>query len=111
MSNEDAAPEAPPEIPAPPECLDAEGKAEWQRVIADLITVGTIDRVDHTALTAYCTTYGRWKEAEKQVREGGLLVKVNGTPVANPYLSIANRSMEQLRRFLREFGLSPSSRV
>jgi P27 family predicted phage terminase small subunit len=103
--------EQPPETPPPPEYLDAEAKTEWVRVIADLIAIGTIDRVDQTALTAYCTTYGRWKEAEKQVREGGMIVKVNGVPVANPYLSIANKSMEQMRRFLREFGLSPSSRV
>jgi P27 family predicted phage terminase small subunit len=100
-----------PEIPPAPPCLDAEAQAEWPRIIGELIQIGTIDRVDAVALTAYCTTYSRWKEAEKQVREGGLVVKVNGNPVANPYLSIANKSMEQMRRFLREFGLSPSSRI
>lgn len=103
--------EAAPEIPPAPACLDAEAQAEWPRIIGELIQIGTIDRVDQVALTAYCTTYSRWKESEKQVREGGLVVKVNGNPVANPYLSIANKSMEQMRRFLREFGLSPSARV
>ena len=29
----------------------------------------------------------------------------------NPYLSIANKAMDQMRRFLIEFGMTPSSRA
>jgi hypothetical protein len=35
----------------------------------------------------------------------------NGFPVQNPYLSVANRAMKQVKEFASEFGLTPSSRT
>jgi P27 family predicted phage terminase small subunit len=102
---------SPPPIPAAPAFLDDAAQAEWARIIPELIAADTISRIDRAALAVYCTAYSRWLEAEKHVKDDGMVVKVNGAPVANPYLAIAGRAMEQMRRFLREFGLSPSSRV
>ncbi|HVS73154.1 MAG TPA: phage terminase small subunit P27 family [Phycisphaerae bacterium] len=101
----------PEDLDPAPEFLNDEAKREWKRILTDLVDTGLVCSVDQAALAAYCQTYSRWMEAERQVHASGLLVKVNGVPVPNPYLSIADRSMAQMRLFLREFGLSPSSRV
>jgi len=34
----------------------------------------------------------------------------SGYPIQNPYVGIANTSLQMMHRFLIEFGLSPSSR-
>ena len=45
------------------------------------------------------------------LRNHGLLIKApSGYPIVNPYLSIANKAMLQIRAFLTEFGMTPSSR-
>jgi P27 family predicted phage terminase small subunit len=56
--------------------------------------------------------YGRWVEAERQVRKYGSIVKspVKGFPMKSPYLSVADQAMEAMRKFMVEFGLTPSSR-
>jgi P27 family predicted phage terminase small subunit len=36
--------------------------------------------------------------------------KTTGAVYQNPYLAVANRAMKQMRDFLTEFGMTPSSR-
>jgi P27 family predicted phage terminase small subunit len=36
--------------------------------------------------------------------------KTTGTFYQNPFLAVANRAMKQMRDFLTEFGMTPSSR-
>jgi P27 family predicted phage terminase small subunit len=47
-----------------------------------------------------------------KLREYGAVLKspTKGVPLLSPYLTIANRAMEQMRQFLSEFGMSPASR-
>jgi P27 family predicted phage terminase small subunit len=41
----------------------------------------------------------------------GPVIKTNkGYPIQNPYLGISNTALENIRRFLIEFGMSPASR-
>ena len=69
-------------------------------------------RVDRAAIAAYCEAYGRWTEAVSKLHEKGLLVKApSGYPILNPYLSIINSALDQMRKFLTEFGMTPSSRT
>jgi len=71
-----------------------------------------LSRADRSALAAYCTAYGRWVTAEAQVQKHGTIVKSpdKGFPMKSPYLTVADQSMETMRKFLVEFGLTPSSR-
>ena len=63
------------------------------------------------AFAAYCTAYGRWVEAEQALQTHGVLMKSpSGFPMQSPYLTVANRAMEQMRSLLSEFGMSPASR-
>ena len=99
-------------MPQPPEWLDGEAQAEWARVVLDLQAMGVLSRADRPALAAYCTAWSRWVEAEGMVKKFGAIVKSpeKGFPMKSPYLSIADQAMETMRKFLVEFGLTPSSR-
>ena len=49
--------------------------------------------------------------AEGQVARHGEVVKTAaGNVMQNPYLSIANRAMRQMREMARELGMTPSAR-
>ena len=74
--------------------------------------VGLLTRIDREALALCCQAWARWVEAEAGIAKHGLMVKSpNGFPMQSPYLAIANKAMEQVRSFLAEFGMSPSSRT
>ena len=98
--------------PECPDWLDAEAKAEWSRVCSDLKTMGLLATADRAALAMFCTAWSRWVQAEEQVRKFGAIVKSpeKGFPMKSPYLSIADQSMETMRKLMVEFGLTPSSR-
>jgi len=99
-------------IPECPPHLDAEAKKEWRRVSVLLMRAGLLSKVDRAALAAYCCAYSRWIQAETILRGSGLLVKAwGGLPVQNPALGIADRAMSQMKAFLVEFGMTPSSRT
>ncbi len=108
----DREPQPPKEVPDPPEFLNDEGRAEWFRTTAALKEMGLLSKADRAALSAYCTAYSRWVAAEEQVSKFGTIIKSpdKGFPMKSPYLTIADQAMETMRKFLVEFGLTPSSR-
>jgi P27 family predicted phage terminase small subunit len=98
-------------IPDCPEHLDAEAKTEWQRISAELLTLGLLTSVDRAALAAYCASWSRWIAAEKNIAKFGAVIKApSGYPIQSPFVSISNSALDLLRKFLIEFGLSPASR-
>jgi P27 family predicted phage terminase small subunit len=99
------------DVPDCPLHLDERAQAEWQRIVPELFEQGLLPRTDRAALAAYCVCWSRWVEAEGKLGETGLVVRSNlGSPVVNPYHAIAARSLDQMRRFLVEFGMSPAAR-
>jgi P27 family predicted phage terminase small subunit len=100
------------EIPSCPKHIQGESRREWKRITKELRALGLLTRVDRAAIAAYCDAYGRWTEAASKLSEKGLLVKApSGYPILNPYLSIINSALDQMRKFLTEFGMTPSSRT
>jgi P27 family predicted phage terminase small subunit len=98
-------------IPSCPRHLSAAAKQEWKRISRELIAIGLLTKIDRAALAAYCAAYARWIEAEDNVAKFGHVVKApSGYPIQNPYLSIANTCLDQIRKFATEFGLTPASR-
>lgn len=72
---------------------------------------GLLTQIDRAALAVYCQAWGRWVKAEAQVARHGEVVKTAaGNVMQNPYLSIANRAMKQMREMARELGMTPSAR-
>jgi P27 family predicted phage terminase small subunit len=98
-------------IPSPPKHLSVIAKIEWRRISRVLYSLKLLSDIDRTALAAYCQSYGRWVEAEKGVKESGLMVKTtNGNIIQSPLVGIANKSMQMMHKFLIEFGMSPAAR-
>lgn len=98
-------------LPKPPEHLSDEEKNKWKLTVRELYPLGLVTVIDKDALAMYCVIYIRWTKAEKIVREKGEIIKTAaGNIIQNPYLSIANRALEQLNRLGAEFGMTPSSR-
>lgn len=98
-------------IPTCPRHLSKDAKSEWKRISQELLAVGLLTKVDRAALAAYCQAWARWCEAERNVQKYGHVVKSpSGYPIQNPYVGIANTALDQMRKFLIEFGMTPASR-
>ncbi len=106
-------PKPPVTIPRCPQHLDAEARREWRRVSRELYDMGVLSLVDRPALAIYCQAWSRWVRAEKLMHKSGEVLKAKGSGALyqNPYLAVANKAMEQMARFLAEFGMTPVSRT
>ncbi len=108
----DREPVAPDGVPECPDYLDDVARSEWFHTSSVLKDMGLLSRADRAALAAYCVAYSRWVAAEAQVKKYGTIVKspAKGFPMKSPYLTVADQAMESMRKFMVEFGLTPSSR-
>ncbi len=98
-------------IPEPPKLLEGEALREWHRLTPVMAELGLISELDRALVTAYCQLWARWFEAEEKLKQTGWLVKTpNDYPMQSPYLTIANRSLEQMRQLSEQIGLSPAAR-
>ncbi len=106
-----AEPIPPDGTPDCPEHLGDEARAEWHRLVDTLVGMGVITIVDRAVLAAYCQAYGRWVEAEEKLKETPVLFKTpSGYVQQSPWLTVANRQMELMGRYMAEIGLTPASR-
>ncbi len=97
--------------PVCPAHLNEAARNEWRRIVPQLDALGLLTRLDRSALAAYCQTYGRWVEAEKMIAKHGTVIKnPNGGLTTSPFLWVANKAIDQMYRYLVEFGLTPVSR-
>ena len=104
-------PRPPATKPSCPSHLSTIAKAEWKRLAGTLHEMGVLTFVDRAALAAYCQAYGRWVEAEQKLGETPTLIKApSGYIQQSPWLSVANKQMELMGRYMAELGLTPASR-
>jgi len=113
----------PKPAPIAPECPDwllDDAKEEWKTMSIMLEKLGMLTFIDKAAFAGYCQAYAKWKKAEEFIKKFGFTYKIpkkdkEGNVVsifiaAFPEVSIARASLEQVRQFCSEFGLTPSSR-
>jgi len=102
----------PPEgMPTCPSHLSDAAVFEWDRLARVLFDMGVLTMIDRAAFAAYCQVYGRWVEAEERLQLTPLLLKApSGYVQQSPWLSVANKQLELMARYLAEFGLTPASR-
>lgn len=99
------------QIPTPPELLKDDALKEWKRITPLLEEVGLIAQLDRAVIAAYCKAWARWLECERMLETTGLIVKApNGYPMYSPYLSAANKALDQVRQLTEQIGLSGSAR-
>lgn len=112
LSENEPKPEIADRVPAAPRHLDDLAKKEWKRMAKELHQLGLLTNIDITALAAYCASYSLWVSAMLQIQKHGVLIKAqSGFPMQSPYLQIANKAQGEMRKWLVEFGMTPSSRA
>lgn len=102
----------PPEgVPDCPTHLNDAGREEWYRLVDALVDMRVVTMVDRAVLAAYCQAYGRWVEAEEKLKETPVLIRTpSGYVQQSPWLTISNRQMELMGRYMAELGLTPAAR-
>lgn len=95
----------------PPAHLNELAKTEYSRKAELLDRLGVFKEGDDVALAAYADAYSRWVNAVEIYNRTGPLVKdKRGNPVRNPIIYSLNNAIDQMYKFLVEFGLTPISR-
>lgn len=99
-------------LPRCPAHLDETARKEWRRLATPLHEAGLLTVADRAALAAYCQAWSRWVEAEEQLRKTPALLKTpSGYVQQSPWLSVANKQLELMGRFMSELGLTPAART
>lgn len=107
----DAEPQFGNDMPECPRHLTGEAKREWFRVITELHQAGLLKTVDRGALAGYCQTWARWVASEQALKKEELVLETEkGYRYQNPRIGIANAALDEMRKFMVEFGMTPASR-
>ncbi len=100
-----------PTRPSCPDWLAAEAKAEWKRLAPELERLGLLTVLDRAAFSCYCQSFAHWVQAQRVLREHGMIyVTASGRVRERPEVAIAESSLKLMRAFAVEFGLTPNSR-
>ena len=92
-------------LPDCPNHLSAEAKAEWNRIAASLNRIGLLTQVDRATMAGYCQCYGRWVEAELKLAETPAILRLpSGYIQQSPWLTIANKQLELMAKYMVELG-------
>ena len=90
--------------PPAPAYLSAQAKAEWRRIMPQLIARRIITRADLAGVEAYASAVGICRQLEEQrALAGGIIDKVA--------FGIWNRAAQTARQLAAEYGLTPTSRA
>ena len=104
-------------LPMPmPDWLHPEAVDLWEKTAPTLETLNLSKPEDHATFAAYCQAWSTFVRASKRLNKEGLTIMTTvglpdgGTqdkPMVNPIYRTVKESGEQLRKFAKEFGLTP----
>jgi len=97
--------------PSAPSWLPAHGKAEWKRVVPQLVADRKIAAHELQTVEAYCLAVARTREAEAALQMHGLTFESDSGPKRRPETTILKENIEAARRLAAELGLTPASRA
>lgn len=94
-----------------PRHLDASARTEWRRITKELYAMGLVCEVFRTGLAAYCTLYSSYVQACEAIAKTGSVLQNKETKkfYKNPFVTIRNEALRDMRSYLSEFGMTPSS--
>tara|TARA_R100000808_G_scaffold21781_1_gene47135 strand:+ start:651 stop:1139 length:489 start_codon:yes stop_codon:yes gene_type:complete len=109
-------PKPPTGTPTCPRYLSRIAKAEWRHVVELLKKMNVISLADKSALTMYCQTYSEWRKSVEMCEQYGawnVVKKPDGSvdTKRHEWDRVRERTAEACRRWLTEFGLTPSARA
>ncbi|AVO43907.1 P27 family phage terminase small subunit [Phreatobacter cathodiphilus] len=88
--------------PSPPGWMAKDAKAEWRRILPDLVRRQTVTTSDLGSVESYCVAVGRVRELERLIQ---------GAQVIDPRLfRLQNGAIQTARQLAAELGLTPVSR-
>ncbi len=100
-----------PNPPAPPEWLSAAALAVWDRLVAELETMGVLTSADTELYALFASTAAFYADAVRLVDTTGQLIRGrDGGVVKNPAAQLVRDNGSLLARLSADLGLSPSSR-
>ncbi|MBX4894916.1 phage terminase small subunit P27 family [Rhizobium bangladeshense] len=98
--------------PNPPSWLPAHAKAEWRRVIPQLVADRKIAAHELGTVEAYCLAVANMRQAEAIVsKDGPTYVSPAGELKRHPATTLVKEAVEASRRLAAELGLTPASRT
>jgi P27 family predicted phage terminase small subunit len=98
-------------VPRCPAQLEGEARREWYRLARQLVDAGIATQLDRSALAIYCQAWGEWCEAVEHLNKGERTFTTDsGYQQQTPWVGMARAAAETMRKFMAEFGLTPSSR-
>ena len=101
----------PKHVVAPP-YLNAVGRKEWNRLVKELRQHGLLERTDLTSLAMCCQCYQEYVTCITEIEKlGGIATYTSGASSQEvPLISAKNKAVENYKKFISEFGLSPGAR-
>ncbi|MEQ8400518.1 MAG: P27 family phage terminase small subunit [Silicimonas sp.] len=88
--------------PPVPKYLAPQAKAEWKRIMPQLIARRVITKADLAGVENYCICIGTVRQIEEDRAGGQIDVKLFG---------VMNRAAQTARQLAAEYGLTPTSRA
>lgn len=99
-------------LPPAPRSFDALTRYEWERVGPLLIGQQLLTEADLAAFAMYCMNVATAVRCSKILkRKGFTCSSPNGFELARPEVAIRRQAMAEARKFMQEFGLTPSART
>ena len=97
-------------VPKAPAWLPAYGRAEWRRVVPQLVADRKIAAHELGTVESYCLAVANMRTAEAAIAEHGMTFESDSGPKRRPETTILKENLEAARRLAAELGLTPASR-
>ena len=91
-------------VPVAPKHLSTQAKAEWKRIMPQLITRRIITKADLGGVEHYCICTGVVKQIEEERAAAGGAIDIK-------MFGVLNRAAQTARQLAAEYGLTPTSRA
>lgn len=82
----------------------------WDRVLGELVVMGTAHAADQDCLRAYCEAVVTHAKTCRLLADSDVLIKGLHGPVRNPVVAQQRDAAHLIRTLAQEFGLTPSAR-
>lgn len=92
-------------VPRPPSWLHRYAKAEWKRIVPELILRGRYTEFSVQLVAAYCQAFARWRESEEGVAKWQ---KADATKRGEPP-QVDRHALNDMRQLAKELGLGHAS--
>jgi P27 family predicted phage terminase small subunit len=99
------------EEPRCPLHLGEIARAHWRRMVKELRPLNLLTRLDCAALAIHCDQWERWVQATEELHKYGPVLKMGAMLIQSPYITIADKAMNQILKTGTEFGFTPSART